>query len=135
MIDMDELARLHIYERKGDTWAWVAPGLERLQVAVAEAAKDDQEIPQEGVQADPTPVQAPQVPQLPLGPRTMPLRIQRLEEDIRGTVGHLSQLLDASEMTYMSYGDFQIPYHRRTRRRTEGAITSATPRTDDQLDS
>ncbi|GKF68518.1 hypothetical protein Tco_0198197 [Tanacetum coccineum] len=45
MIDMDELARLHIYERKGDTWAWVAPGLERLQVAMAEAAKDDQEIP------------------------------------------------------------------------------------------
>ncbi|GKC35290.1 hypothetical protein Tco_1047674 [Tanacetum coccineum] len=25
MIDMDELIRLRIYERLGDTWAWVAP--------------------------------------------------------------------------------------------------------------
>nr|GEW22509.1 hypothetical protein [Tanacetum cinerariifolium] len=36
MIDMDELVRLRICDRLGDTWAWVAPGPERQQVAAAE---------------------------------------------------------------------------------------------------
>ncbi|GKG52304.1 hypothetical protein Tco_0547179, partial [Tanacetum coccineum] len=87
----------------------------------------------------------------------MPQRMARLEEEVRRvreslgeqravldgmsrdfsrfvtwTVGRLSQLLDASGMTYTSYGDYQIPYQRRTRRRTDGASTSAAPHTDDQ---
>ncbi|GKE54216.1 hypothetical protein Tco_1489372 [Tanacetum coccineum] len=41
--------RLQIFERLGDTWAWVAPGPERQQVAAAGAAQADQEIPEEGV--------------------------------------------------------------------------------------
>ncbi|GJS18322.1 hypothetical protein Tco_0412794, partial [Tanacetum coccineum] len=41
MIDMDELARLHIYERLGDTWAWVPHGLERQQVAMDGGAQAD----------------------------------------------------------------------------------------------
>ncbi|GKD92893.1 hypothetical protein Tco_1372730, partial [Tanacetum coccineum] len=57
VIDMDELARLHICKRLGDTWAWVACGLERQQVVVAGAAQANQEIPQKGVQADPIPYQ------------------------------------------------------------------------------
>ncbi|GJU25842.1 hypothetical protein Tco_1164463 [Tanacetum coccineum] len=53
---MDELARLHICKRLGDTWAWVACGPERQQVVVAGVAQADQEIPQEGVQADSIPI-------------------------------------------------------------------------------
>ncbi|GKE65621.1 hypothetical protein Tco_1519782, partial [Tanacetum coccineum] len=33
MIDMDELVKLNICVRLDDTWAWVAPGLERQPVA------------------------------------------------------------------------------------------------------
>nr|GEU83273.1 hypothetical protein [Tanacetum cinerariifolium] len=39
IIDMDDVVRLRICERLGDTWAWVAPGLERQHVAIAEAYK------------------------------------------------------------------------------------------------
>ncbi|GJU43824.1 hypothetical protein Tco_1201090 [Tanacetum coccineum] len=39
--------------------AWVAPGPERQQVAAARATLADQEIPKEGVLADPAPAQAP----------------------------------------------------------------------------
>ncbi|GKA07934.1 hypothetical protein Tco_0687265 [Tanacetum coccineum] len=35
IIDLHELGRLNIYARFGDTWAWVAPGPERQQDAVA----------------------------------------------------------------------------------------------------
>ncbi|GJT09320.1 hypothetical protein Tco_0856362 [Tanacetum coccineum] len=80
----------------------------------------------------------------------MPKRMTRLEEEVHGlreslgdqravldamnrdfyrlttwTVGRLSQLLDASGMTYTSYSDYQIPYQRRTRRRIDGANTFA----------
>nr|GEY62224.1 hypothetical protein [Tanacetum cinerariifolium] len=37
LIDLHELGRLNIYFRVGDTWAWVAPGPERQQPAVAGA--------------------------------------------------------------------------------------------------
>ncbi|GJU25420.1 hypothetical protein Tco_1164041 [Tanacetum coccineum] len=72
VIDMDKLARFRICKRLGDTWAWVAPGPERQQVAAAGVAQANQEIPEEGVQADPTPVQAPQAPPATSAPRTMP---------------------------------------------------------------
>ncbi|GKA09115.1 hypothetical protein Tco_0688446, partial [Tanacetum coccineum] len=62
VIDMDELARLCICERLGDTWAWVAPGLERQQVAAAGAAQGHQKIPEGGVQADLVPVKVAQMP-------------------------------------------------------------------------
>nr|GFA88255.1 hypothetical protein [Tanacetum cinerariifolium] len=118
VIDMDKLVRLCIFDRQGDTWAWVAPGPKRQQVVVTEAAQADQEIPKEGVQADPTPVQASQAPTATPATRTMPQRMARLE--------------DASGITYTSYGNYHIPYQRCTRRRTDGASTSAAPRTDDQ---
>ncbi|GKE75642.1 hypothetical protein Tco_1537683, partial [Tanacetum coccineum] len=41
MIDIDELAKLRICERLGDTWAWVEPGPERQQFAAVEAAQAD----------------------------------------------------------------------------------------------
>nr|GEV44652.1 retrovirus-related Pol polyprotein from transposon TNT 1-94 [Tanacetum cinerariifolium] len=72
VIDMDKLVRLCICDRQGDTWAWVAPGPKRQQVVVTEAAQADQEIPEESVQADPTPVQASQAPTATPATRTMP---------------------------------------------------------------
>ncbi|GJR93280.1 hypothetical protein Tco_0265454 [Tanacetum coccineum] len=36
-IELDELARLHNCESLGDTWAWVAPGLERQAIVAAGA--------------------------------------------------------------------------------------------------
>nr|GEX59214.1 hypothetical protein [Tanacetum cinerariifolium] len=64
MIDMAELVRLQICEDLDDTWAWVALGPERQQVAAAGALevvkgsfyvdKDDQAVS--------APVQAPQPP-------------------------------------------------------------------------
>ncbi|GKF17362.1 hypothetical protein Tco_0062280 [Tanacetum coccineum] len=89
VIDMDELARLHIWERLRDTWAWVARGPERHQVAMDRGAQADQEIPKEGIQANPAPVQAPQVPPAAPAPRTMPQRMMRLEEEVYG----LSEIL------------------------------------------
>ncbi|GKC83166.1 hypothetical protein Tco_1138883 [Tanacetum coccineum] len=107
----------------------------------AGAAQAHQEIPEEGVQANLTLIEAAQIPQAAaLAPRTMPQRMARLEKEVHGlreilgeqravldgmsrdfsrftmwTVGHLSQLLDVRGVTYMRYGDYQIPYQRRTR--------------------
>nr|GFB84696.1 hypothetical protein [Tanacetum cinerariifolium] len=40
VIAMDDLVRLHICERLGDTWAWVAQGPESQHVVAARAPKD-----------------------------------------------------------------------------------------------
>ncbi|GJS98971.1 hypothetical protein Tco_0820141 [Tanacetum coccineum] len=45
LIDLHELRRLNIYSRFGDTWAWVAPGLERQQVAATGAHEADEASP------------------------------------------------------------------------------------------
>ncbi|GJU45478.1 hypothetical protein Tco_1202744 [Tanacetum coccineum] len=58
------VVRLHICEELADTWVWVSSDIKRQQVAAAatqeaaEGAPDDDE----GVQADPAPIQAPQPP-------------------------------------------------------------------------
>ncbi|GJS68941.1 hypothetical protein Tco_0683506 [Tanacetum coccineum] len=72
LIDLHELSRLNIYERIGDTWAWIAPRPERQPNAAAGAPKGAEDAPavDEGAQADPAPVQAPQPS--PPAPRTMP---------------------------------------------------------------
>ncbi|GKF62051.1 hypothetical protein Tco_0182105 [Tanacetum coccineum] len=49
VIDMDELVRLHICERLGDVWAWIAPGPQRQQVVAAGTTQADMEIPEKGV--------------------------------------------------------------------------------------
>ncbi|GKG05652.1 hypothetical protein Tco_0325738, partial [Tanacetum coccineum] len=51
-IDLHELARLNIYSRFGDTWAWVAQGPERQQAAAdgAPGAVKDAPIADEGAQ-------------------------------------------------------------------------------------
>ncbi|GJR67720.1 hypothetical protein Tco_0013785 [Tanacetum coccineum] len=62
VIDMAELVRLQISDELDDTWAWVAMGPERQPDAVAGAPADAEDAPivDEGGQADPAPVQAPQ---------------------------------------------------------------------------
>ncbi|GJV10196.1 hypothetical protein Tco_1351737 [Tanacetum coccineum] len=93
---------------------------------LAEHFRAHQEIPEEGVQANLTLVEAAQIPQAAApAPRTMPQRMARLEKEVHGlreslgeqravldgisqdfsrftmwTVGHLSQLLDTSGVTY-----------------------------------
>ncbi|GKD47330.1 hypothetical protein Tco_1271975, partial [Tanacetum coccineum] len=64
VIDMAELVRLQICEELDDTWAWVAPGPKRQQVAAAGALEVAVGAPDvdEGDQAIPAPVQAPQPP-------------------------------------------------------------------------
>ncbi|GJU09660.1 hypothetical protein Tco_1132056 [Tanacetum coccineum] len=74
----------HHFGLIGDEWAWVAPRPERQQVAAAGArgAVEDSLAVDEGVQADPTPMQTPQQPPPPLAAgRNMPHRLERLEEE------------------------------------------------------
>ncbi|GJT44805.1 hypothetical protein Tco_0953520 [Tanacetum coccineum] len=82
LIDIGELVKLNICMEIGDDWAWVASGPERQQVAAAGAPKaaEDALVVDEGAQADPVPVQAPQLPPPPLAAgRTMPPRLGRLK--------------------------------------------------------
>ncbi|GJU49293.1 hypothetical protein Tco_1218848 [Tanacetum coccineum] len=121
------LARLQICEELDHTWAWVAPGPERQPDVAAGTPKVAEGAPDvdEGDQAVPAPVQAPQPP-LAVGPyRTMTQRITRLEEDMHGMRGAL-----ASIERYTSYADFQIPYVRCIRRRTDDTDTSAPQQPD-----
>nr|GEV12932.1 Gag-Pol polyprotein [Tanacetum cinerariifolium] len=80
LIDMGELFKLNIHREIGDDYDWVAPGPERQQVAAISApdAIEDAPAVDEGAQADPTPVQAPQPlpPPLAMG-NTKKDRIQR----------------------------------------------------------
>ncbi|GKE33763.1 hypothetical protein Tco_1453085 [Tanacetum coccineum] len=66
MIDLHELVRLNIYKRLSNTWAWVAPGLERQLDAATSARKATRDAlaVDEGAPADPAPMQAPQPPHL-----------------------------------------------------------------------
>ncbi|GJZ76561.1 hypothetical protein Tco_0641233 [Tanacetum coccineum] len=67
IIDMAEVVRLQIYAQFDDTWAWVAMGPERQPDAVAGAFAVAKDAPaaDEGDQAVPTPLQAPQQPPPP----------------------------------------------------------------------
>ncbi|GJV69806.1 hypothetical protein Tco_1485315 [Tanacetum coccineum] len=61
---MTELVRFQICKEIDDTSAWVSPGLERQPGAAAGTPKaaEDAHVADEGDQAVPTPVQAPQLP-------------------------------------------------------------------------
>nr|GEY50893.1 hypothetical protein [Tanacetum cinerariifolium] len=98
-------------------------GLDMDELAIVAGASkivEGAHADEESGQAVLTPVQAPQPPPLAVV-RTM---------FTTWTVGRLSQLLDASGMSYTSYGDYQIPNQRRTRRRTDDARTSAPQQFD-----
>ncbi|GKE46368.1 hypothetical protein Tco_1477626, partial [Tanacetum coccineum] len=140
--------------------AWVAPGLERQPSVAAGAggAAEDAHAVNEGAQADPALVQAPQPP--PAAPRTMPKKIARVKEDVhelrrsivglhgdvdRSITNHgrfttwmvscMNQLMDASGRTYQTFdntlvGSSQFPYQRCARRRTGDASTLAPQQPD-----
>ncbi|GKC99090.1 hypothetical protein Tco_1169365 [Tanacetum coccineum] len=143
VIDMAELVRLQICVELDDTWAWVAPRPERQQVAMAGApeAARDAPIVDEG---------APAVPAH---------RLAREEDDVHEIQGALaeqrevldsmardlsqfstwmvvglSQVMSQAGVRYTSYANFQIPYVRRTRRRTDDASTSTAQQDEQQPD-
>ncbi|GKB69942.1 hypothetical protein Tco_0931354, partial [Tanacetum coccineum] len=120
------LARLQIYEKLDDTWAWVAPRLERQLVVAASALE------------------------VAKGAPMLMRRIARLEKDIHRmrralgekrevldnmahdfsrfttwTVTELSRMIDQAGVRYTSYVDVQISYVMRTRRSTYDASTSS----------
>ncbi|GJV17828.1 TraB domain-containing protein [Tanacetum coccineum] len=72
ILDMAELVRLQIYVQFDDTWAWVAMGQERQPDAMVGAFNVAEDAPaiNEGDQAVPAPVQAPQQPPPPPTPAT-----------------------------------------------------------------
>nr|GEX36893.1 hypothetical protein [Tanacetum cinerariifolium] len=97
VIDITELVRLQICEELVDTWAWVAPRLERqpdVAVGALVDARGAFDI-DEGAQAIPAPTQAPQPP-LATGPaQTMAPRLARVEEErrrVRQRTGEASTL-------------------------------------------
>ncbi|GJW30176.1 hypothetical protein Tco_0047051 [Tanacetum coccineum] len=121
-------------------------------VAGAPADVEDASIIDEGGQADPAPVQAPQQPSPPppAPARTMPQSMARLEEDVPKIHGALTeqrevidvmacyfsrfstwvitgqgQMIDRTGVTYVPYSQTHIPYQRRVRQRTGEASTSA----------
>ncbi|GJU57376.1 hypothetical protein Tco_1235142 [Tanacetum coccineum] len=87
LIDMGQLVKLNICKEIGDDWSWVAPRPERKQVVATgapKAAEDDLAV-DEGAQADPAPIQAPQPsPPPPAMGRTMSQRLGRLKEEMQG---------------------------------------------------
>ncbi|GJQ96224.1 hypothetical protein Tco_0007363 [Tanacetum coccineum] len=85
LIDMGELVKLNICIEIGDDWAWVAPGPKRHPDAADDAlgAAEDAPAVDEGVEADPAPIQAPQ-PSPPPAARTMTQRLGRLKEEMQG---------------------------------------------------
>ncbi|GKB41952.1 hypothetical protein Tco_0886894 [Tanacetum coccineum] len=95
IIDMAELVRLQICMEFDDTWAWVAMRLERQPNVVAGAPRVAQDAlaVDEGFQAVPAPVHAPQQPPAlppPATAKTMPQRMARLEEDVHEILGALA---------------------------------------------
>nr|GEY38677.1 hypothetical protein [Tanacetum cinerariifolium] len=100
MIDMDELVRLHIYERLGDVETWVAPGLERQQ----DHRTKDIEI-------------GGGVHRLRNNFGEQRVVVDTMSRDFARfstwVVGRLRQLLDARDVTYPRYGDSHVPYRRR----------------------
>ncbi|GKD45145.1 hypothetical protein Tco_1269790, partial [Tanacetum coccineum] len=103
------LAELQICIELDDTWTWVALGPERqpdVVVGALEAAKDAL-VADEGTPAVPAPLQ---------------------------TVVGLSHMMSQAGVKYTSYADFQIPYERRTRRKTDNASTSTAQQDEQQPD-
>ncbi|GJX58996.1 hypothetical protein Tco_0290386 [Tanacetum coccineum] len=76
LIEVEEQQKVNICEQLDDTWAWVAMGPERQPDAAAGAPAVAEDAPavDEGDQAVPAPVQAPQQPPPPppAAARTMP---------------------------------------------------------------
>nr|GEZ07471.1 hypothetical protein [Tanacetum cinerariifolium] len=99
---------------------------------VAEGAPDVDE----SAQAVPAPAQAPQPPPAAAQGRTMPQRsITNQFRFATWMISCMTQLIDASGHTYQVFdstlfGSSEMPYHARTKRRTDEANTSAPHQPD-----
>ncbi|GKC49496.1 hypothetical protein Tco_1072241 [Tanacetum coccineum] len=136
LIDLCELGRLNICSRLVDTWAWVVPGPKRQQAATAgtPGAAEDAPVADEGAQAVPAPVQAPQPP--PPAPQHRTISITEQTRVSTWMISCMTQLMDASGRTYQAFdstlvGSSHVPYQRRVRPRTGDASTFTAPHTDD----
>ncbi|GJR98893.1 hypothetical protein Tco_0271067 [Tanacetum coccineum] len=134
VINLHELARLNIYSRFSDTWAWVAEGPETQQVAAdgAPGAAEEAHAADEGAQAVP----APSVVGL------QGVIESSITEQTRVSIWMIScmtQLMDSSGHTNQAFdstlvGSSRVSYQRRVRPKTDDASTSTAPHTDDQPD-
>ncbi|GJW30314.1 hypothetical protein Tco_0047189 [Tanacetum coccineum] len=145
-------------------WVAPGPERQPVAAADALEADEDAPDAAEGAHADLAPAQAPPPPPPAPQPRTMSQRIERVEEEmcdlrhdvlgLRGVVESftteqsrvstwliscMTQLIYASGHTYQAFdstlfGSSWMPYQRRVRPRTGGAITLAAPHADDQPD-
>ncbi|GKE52356.1 hypothetical protein Tco_1487512 [Tanacetum coccineum] len=110
MIDMAELVRLQICVQLDDTWAWVAMGPERQPDIVAGTLVVAEDAPavDEGDQAVPAPVQAPQQPPPPpsAAARIVPQRLGRLKEDVQGLCRDVRSLPGLVERLMTDQGRF-----------------------------
>ncbi|GKB31039.1 hypothetical protein Tco_0870440 [Tanacetum coccineum] len=133
MIDLHEIVRLNICVRLGDTWAWVAPGLERQPAAafgaleLAEGAHDERlsmlEYEVHSLRGD-------------MGEQRGVL--DSMAHDFfrftTWTITSLSRMIDRSGVRYTSYSDSPVPYQRRTRHKTDDANTSTAQQDEQQPD-
>ncbi|GKE74260.1 hypothetical protein Tco_1536301 [Tanacetum coccineum] len=109
LINKCELVKLNICIKIGDEWVCIAPIPERHNVALAgalEAAKDAPTV-DEGAQADPAPIQAPQPlpPPLTVG-RTMPHRLGILKEKVHGLQQDVRSLCGLVDRSMTDQGRF-----------------------------
>nr|GEY85989.1 hypothetical protein [Tanacetum cinerariifolium] len=109
VINMDELARLRICERLGDTWAWVAPRPERQQVAAAGAPEV---VEGTSALAVPAPLPLPPGPQATApATRTMPQMIVRLKEEVhrfRESLEGQREVLDAMSQDFSRFTTWTV---------------------------
>ncbi|GJR51181.1 hypothetical protein Tco_1401702 [Tanacetum coccineum] len=97
--------------RLGDTWAWVALGSERKSIVAAgdpEATKDALDA-DEGDQAIPKIIQAPQPPPAVASTRTMEQRFSRLEEEVHNLRGDIGDELGTRVMLILGYPTRDAP--------------------------
>ncbi|GKD78852.1 hypothetical protein Tco_1341473, partial [Tanacetum coccineum] len=122
VIDMTELARLQICIYIDDTWDWVAPGLEKHPDAMASAPEAAEDAP---IADEDAPAASREI---------LDSMAYNFSQFSTWTVVGLSQMMSRAGVMYTSYADFQIPYERRTRCRTDGASTSIAQQDEQQPD-
>ncbi|GKB20324.1 hypothetical protein Tco_0854247, partial [Tanacetum coccineum] len=114
-------------------------GLRGLSVLASELplidlSAEDAPVADEGAQAVPAPVQAPQPP--PPAPQHRTISITEQTRVSTWMISCMTQLMDASGRTYQAFdstlvGSSHVPYQRRVRPRTGDASTFTAPHTDD----
>ncbi|GKC61937.1 hypothetical protein Tco_1089535, partial [Tanacetum coccineum] len=132
VIDMAELVRLQLCIKLDDTWAWVASGPERQPDAATGTpeAAEDAPIADEGASAVPTPIRGALGEQREI----LDSMARDFSQFFTWTVVGLSQMMSHTGVRYTSYADFQMPYERRTKRRTDDASTSTAQQDEQQPD-